>query len=193
MSVNIKDYMGVVSLNAIRQTYCNTYTLRVLQTYKTMIKSTIKSFFIFSFLFISTIFMSHGQDFCDFSSLYKKAMDKIDTGYIYTKSFRLKPTDKESVNHTIVMVAGKNYHLYVESADSDEHYGILATLKDETDKQVIATNFDKNKQLLKHAISFTCTKTGIYHLILDYTKAKIHCGVAVLSFKKELQDSLTNR
>jgi hypothetical protein len=83
------------------------------------------------------------------------------------------------------MVAGKNYHLYIESADTDEHYGICVTLRDATDKTVIATNFDKNKKILKHIISFTCTKTGIYHLILDYNRAKIHCGVAVLSFKKE--------
>jgi hypothetical protein len=83
------------------------------------------------------------------------------------------------------MVAGKNYHLYIESADVDEHYGIMVTLRDETDKKTIATNFDNNKKLMKHVISFTCTKTGIYHLLLDYSKAKIHCGVAVLSFKKE--------
>ena len=128
--------------------------------------------------------VSYGQQ-CDFSPLYKKAMNNIDTGYTFTKSFKLKPSDAEVVNNTIVMVAGKNYHLYIESADTDEHYGILVTLRDDSDKKVIATNFDTNKKIMKHIISFTCTKTGIYHLLLDYSKAKIHCGVAVLSFKKE--------
>ncbi len=137
-----------------------------------------------SLLFTVASFYSYGQQ-CDFSPLYQKAMNKIDTGYTFTKSFKLKPSDAEIVNHTIVMVAGKNYHLYIESADIDEHYGIMVTLRDETDKKVIATNYDSNKKLMKHIISFTCTKTGIYHLLLEYSKAKIHCGVAVLSFRKE--------
>jgi hypothetical protein len=140
--------------------------------------------YFFLLLFVVFSLNSYGQN-CDFSPLYQKAMNKIDTGYTFTKSFKLKPSDAAVVNHTIVMVAGKNYHLYIESADVDEHYGIMVTLRDETDKKTIATNFDNNKKLMKHIISFTCTKTGIYHLLLDYSKAKIHCGVAVLSFKKE--------
>lgn len=146
----------------------------------------MKSFIISSALFIISLSISYGQQsYCDFTTLYKNAMNKIDTGYIFTKSFKLKPSDNETVNHTIVMVAGKNYHFYIESADTDEHYGIMATLRDETDKKIIATNFDANNKLIKHTISFTCTKTSIFHLILDYSKAKTHCGVAVISFKKE--------
>jgi hypothetical protein len=122
---------------------------------------------------------------CNFSALYRRAMSQIDTGYTFTKSFKLKPTDIGQLDNTIVMAAGKNYHLYVESADTDPHNGILVLLRDETDKIVLASNFDANKKILKHVISFTCKKTGIYHLILDYSKAKIHCGVAVMSFKKE--------
>lgn len=122
---------------------------------------------------------------CDFSALYRRAMSQIDTGYTFTKSFKLKPSDVGQLDNTIVMTAGKNYHLYVESADIDPHNGIMVILKDETDKIILASNFDENKKLLKHTISFTCKKTGIYHLILDYSKAKLHCGVAIMSFKKE--------
>ncbi len=143
----------------------------------------MKTIFIFLFSFLGS-YALQAQD-CNFSTLYRKAMSQIDTGYTFTKSFKLKPTDVGQLDNTIVMAAGKNYHLYVESADPDPHNGILVLLRDETDKVVLATNFDASKKILKHVISFTCKKTGIYHLILDYSKAKVHCGVAVMSFKKE--------
>jgi hypothetical protein len=141
-------------------------------------------------LFVSSLptYAQTKQD-CDLSILYKKAMAQIDTGYIYTKSFKLRPTDKAVVDNTIVMTAGKSYHLYVESADTDPHYGIMVQLRDETDKKIIASNFDANNKIMKHIIHFTCTKTGIYHLILDYSRAKTHCGVAVMSFRKEPVDT----
>jgi hypothetical protein len=146
----------------------------------------MKKLLLSIFLLVSSLstYAQNTQD-CDLSILYKKAMAQIDTGYIYTKSFKLRPTDKEVVDNTIVMTAGKSYHLYVESADTDPHHGIMVQLRDETDKKVIASNFDANNRIMKHIIHFTCTKTGIYHLILDYSKAKIHCGVAVMSFRKE--------
>lgn len=132
-------------------------------------KNSLKYFFTLSFIALSFT-MSNAQCQAD------ECVSKISDGYIFLKSYKMEKAGNE-VEYSYVFSKDTDYMLVTCNANN-----VIVTLFD-SNKKMIATNYDPKTEKYYTALAYNCKATGIYYLKYSF-KENSECCVSVLAFKK---------
>ncbi|HEY8400952.1 MAG TPA: hypothetical protein VIK89_06805 [Cytophagaceae bacterium] len=109
-----------------------------------------------------------------------ECVSKLSEGYIFLKSYSMEKSATE-VEYSYVFSKDTDYMLVTCNKDGHSN-NVIVTLYD-SNKKVIATNYDPKAEKYYTAIAYNCKATGIYYLKYSF-KETSECCVSVLAFKK---------
>jgi hypothetical protein len=105
---------------------------------------------------------------------------KLGDGYTFLKVYNMQ-AGKDMVEYSYVFSKSTNYMLVVCNADGTSK-DVEVTLYD-SQRKLLASNYDKVNNKYYGAIVYNCQTTGIFYIKYTY-KTKPTCCVSVLAFKK---------
>jgi hypothetical protein len=106
---------------------------------------------------------------------------KVNGGYTFLKSYQIQiSATGGKVEYSYVFSKETNYMLMMCNGGTNQ--STIVTLYD-SNRKLIATNYDKVNNKVFPAIVYSCKATGIYYMTFSFLD-KPECGVSVLAFKK---------
>lgn len=106
---------------------------------------------------------------------------KVNGGFTFLKSYQIQiPANSTQVEYSYVFSKETNYMLMLCNASTTPN--VIVTIYD-SNRKMIATNYDKANNKLFPALVYQCQVTGIYYMKFSYLN-KPECSVGVLAFKK---------
>lgn len=119
---------------------------------------------------------------CDPLSLKGQAINNLEKGFTYIKSFPLndeKLNNKNEIEYSFVFSKGTKYILsFVDEEGKIENVNIELF---DPNKSLIAKNKKGGKLI---PLSYTCNATGVHYMKFSFNGNKNHCSLAILSFKR---------
>ncbi len=121
---------------------------------------------------------SNVQAQCNTEQYTDKGIKKLQEGYTFLKSYPI--SGEQGKKYSYIFSQGTSYLITLANNTSDSN-GLYITLYDSNNHE-IATSYNNGK--FYSAVSFTCKKTGIYHLKFSFRDAKDYCAAGVLAMKR---------
>ena len=142
----------------------------------------MKNFIASAILLISVFAVSSSFGQCNAELYVNKSMRTLDTGYQFSKSYRIDGRNgtRRKIQYTCVFSKDTNYQIQVSGKDGGAH-GIIATLYNSR-RNKLASTYYNNKFLT--GWTYKCRATGIYYLEFTFKDSKSYCGAAVLGFRR---------
>lgn len=119
---------------------------------------------------------------CNPQQYIEKSTRKLSTagggGYTFLKSY---PVNGENgKKYSYIFSQGTKYLIALANQDANSK-GIYITIYDSNNRE-IASSYKDGK--FYPAISFPCSKTGIYHMKFSFVDTRDYCAAAVLGMKR---------
>ena len=127
------------------------------------------------FLFISLSGFAQGEP-CK----AKETASKLIEGYTFLKNYQIDKTTEE-VEYSYVFSNNTTYILAMANKEGNANNVIVEIL--DSNKKLIASNYNKKTDKYYPAVVFPCKSTGIYYLKFTF-KERPDCFASVLGFKK---------
>ncbi len=110
-----------------------------------------------------------------------ECVGKLSEGFTFLKSYQIQiPASSDQVEYSYVFSKETNYMLVLCNGGTTSN--TIVTLYD-SNRKIIATNYDKANNKVFPAIVYQCKATGIYYMKFSFLN-KPECSVGVLAFKK---------
>lgn len=109
-----------------------------------------------------------------------ECVSKLSDGYIFLKTYNMETVGNE-VEYSYVFSKDTNYMLVTCNKEGSSN-NIVVTMYD-SNKKMIATNYDPNSDKFYPALIYNCKSTGVYYLKYAF-KDNPGCCISVLAFKK---------
>jgi hypothetical protein len=125
------------------------------------------------------------QTACATEEFEKKCTEKISKlGFTFLKSYKIdgETSNKTKIEYQYIFTQGSNYAIAIASKD-EENKGLILNLYD-SNRKLVASNFNSENKKYLAGISYACNTTGIYYLSFSFDGAKDKCAASVLGFKK---------
>lgn len=106
---------------------------------------------------------------------------KVNEGYTFLKSYQIQiPKPGDQVEYSYVFSKETNYMLMLCNGSATQN--TIVTIYD-SNRKMIATNYDKANNKIFPALVYRCSATGIYYMKFSFLNNP-DCSVGVLAFKK---------
>jgi hypothetical protein len=141
----------------------------------------MKKYFITILLLLMAIALVNGQSS---DPLVSSCVMNAGPNTRYLKDFRIqlgKTTTPGELRYKAQMSLWKNTTYKFSLCNSEDSKGkLILSVKDDANKTVISS-FDQKTGKIYPYITFTCNKSGIYHLNFDFANGQSGSGVGVVS------------